>query len=148
MIWYENKRCHIGWDQKIYQCHRFRPKSEVFETAVQPHRRMFHLRMVLLQVKMQMKIKSKLIWTTFEPHSNLNVLTAIGNPSTSASPMISSVTKVVQPTATVSSVPVSGPSMFISRPSNSNKTKQMSRIIHFAIFQQPVSLDQYQPDRV
>lgn len=33
-----------------------------------------------------------------------------GNASTSASPMISSVTKVVQPTATVSSVPVSGPS--------------------------------------
>lgn len=33
--------------------------------------------------------------------------------NTSASPMISSVTKVVQPTATVSSVPVSGPSMYI-----------------------------------
>lgn len=37
---------------------------------------------------------------------------AAGATGTSASPMISSVTKVVQPTATVSSVPVSGPSMY------------------------------------
>lgn len=35
---------------------------------------------------------------------------AVGALSATASPLMSSVTKVVQPTATVSSVPVSGPS--------------------------------------
>lgn len=38
---------------------------------------------------------------------------ATGVASTSASPMMSSVAKVVQPTATVSSVPVSGPSKLL-----------------------------------
>ncbi|XP_031635487.1 uncharacterized protein CG10915 [Contarinia nasturtii] len=42
-------------------------------------------------------------------------IAAAANTSTSASPMISSVTKVVQPTATVSSVPVSGPTTGIAR---------------------------------
>lgn len=37
-------------------------------------------------------------------------INAVGSTASSSGPMISSVTKVVQPTATVSSVPVSGPS--------------------------------------
>lgn len=55
----------------------------------------------------------------FGNHQNLLIIfrkyfneKTCSNTGTSASPaMLSSVTKVVQPTATVSSVPVSGPSM-------------------------------------
>lgn len=44
-----------------------------------------------------------------------DALAAASTSSTAASPMISSVTKVVQPTATVSSVPVSGPTTGFAR---------------------------------
>lgn len=44
--------------------------------------------------------------------------------STAASPMMSSVAKVVQPTATVSSVPVSGPSKCSMLPQNTHSTSQ------------------------